>query len=530
LAIVFGDQLNRHDPVVAELDPNLDAVLMMEVAEETEHIPVHRQRTALFLSAMRHFAVELGNGGLRVRYIRLDDPANTGTLNGEARRAIADIAPSEIVCQRPGEWRVMAMVEGWTRDCGVPVEMRENSHFLVTPAEFSDWASGRRELVLEHFYRAVRKRFGILMEGDRPVGGAWNFDKENREPFRGKTSSIPRPLRFPPDDITREVLELVATRWPSGYGETESFAWPVTPADAMRALHDFLERRLAGFGQHQDAMVSGEPWMFHSLLSPALNLQLLDPRECLAGAVDAWNRGTAPLNAVEGFVRQILGWREFVRGVYWHSGPDYGTRNGLGETGRLPEFYWNAETDMNCLRESLGEVVRHGFGHHIQRLMVTGNFALISGVHPRAASDWYLGMYVDAVDWVTLPNTLGMVMHADGGVVGTKPYAASGKYIERMSNYCQKCDYDPALRIGEKACPFTTFYWDFLVRHRETFRHNRRMAMILAHVDRMTADEREAIQTRATELRQSFGIAAGPVSIAPKSSGGRSRKGRLPFD
>jgi deoxyribodipyrimidine photolyase-related protein len=504
LAVVFGDQLNALDPVITELDAKQDAVLLMEVASEAEFVPAHRQRTALFLSAMRHFAVAVSDHGLRVRYVRLDDPVNTGTFEGEVRRAVAELVPEEIVCQRPGEWRVWTLVDRWKSEFGIPVHVRENTHFLIEPADFTQWAAGRRELVLEYFYRWMRKKFSILMKGDKPEGGAWNFDKENREPFRGDPKSLPEPLRFPPDEITREVLELVERRWPSGYGELADFAWPVTAGDAKRALTDFLEQRLANFGRYQDAMVTGSPWMFHSLLSPALNLQLLDPRDCLAGAVHAWECGAAPLAAVEGFVRQILGWREFIRGVYWHAGPEYGSRNGLGETGQLPEFYWTGQTDMRCLSESVGEVVRHGYGHHIQRLMVTGNFALIAGIHPRAISDWYLGMYVDAVDWVTLPNTLGMVMHADGGVVGTKPYAASGKYIERMSDYCDTCVYDPALRVGPTACPFTTFYWDFLIRHRETFRDNRRMAMILVHVDRMSDDEKNAIREHAAELRRQF--------------------------
>lgn len=533
VVVVFGDQLNANDPVLAEIDPQRDVVLMLEVAAESEWIPVHRQRIALFLSAMRHFAVELLGRGVRVRYVRLDDPANTGTFDDEFRRAIAELAPDEVVCQRPGEWRVWAMVEGWKAEYKIPVEVRENAHFLIAPVEFAEWANGRRDLVLEYFYRWMRKKFGILMEGDKPAGGAWNFDKENREPFRGDPKSLPEPLRFPPDEITREVLELVARRWPSGYGELADFAWPVTAYDGKRALADFLERRLANFGRYQDAMVTGSPWMFHSLLSPALNLQLLDPRDCIAGAVRAWEQGTAPLAAVEGFVRQILGWREFIRGVYWHTGPEYGSRNALGETGRIPEFYWTGQTDMRCLSESIGEVVRHGYGHHIQRLMVTGNFALIAGIHPRAVSDWYLGMYVDAVDWVTLPNTLGMVMHADGGVVGTKPYAASGKYIERMSDYCENCTYDPALRVGPTACPFTTFYWDFLIRHRETFRDNRRMSMILVHVDRMGDEERDAIRQQAAELRRRYGIDANSPATTdvPKPRRRRSvRQEGLPFD
>jgi deoxyribodipyrimidine photolyase-related protein len=492
LLVLFGDQLDDRSPILDDLDAKRDVVLMMEVEAESKDPPSHPHRTILFLSAMRHFAAELEERGLNVRYVALDDPDNTQSFESEIERAAESLQPQRIRFVRPGSWRVQAVVDRiLERHDG---EMVEDPHFLLEPGEFADWAEGRKTTVLEHFYRMMRKRFEVLIEEDgSPTGGEWNFDSSNREPFGG--GDLPLPPHFEPDAITREVMELVEGG--------EGFSWPVSRAEALAVLDDFVEHRLAHFGTYQDAMVAGEPWMYHSLLSPCLNLKLLDPREVIERVVEDER---APINAVEGFVRQVLGWREFIRGVYWWQGPDYETRNALGESGSLPEFYWTGDTEMTCLRESIGQVLAHGYGHHIQRLMVTGNFALLAGVDPRAVNDWYLGMYVDAVDWVTAPNTIGMAMHADGGVVGTKPYVSTGRYIDRMSDYCRSCPYDPAKRTGDDACPFTTLYWDFLRRHRERFAQNRRMALMLKSLDRIDAEETARITARARELRGCLGV------------------------
>ncbi|UCF33548.1 MAG: cryptochrome/photolyase family protein [Phycisphaerales bacterium] len=506
LLVVFGDQLDVRSPILRSLDRTRDAVLMMEVAEEATHVPSHKQRIVLFLSAMRHFALDLARRDYRVHYIRLDDPQNTGSFAGEIERAVHALRPKRLMAVRPGEWRVFSQVQSWPGRFGVPVDIHEDPHFLLTPPEFSEWAAGRKTLVMEHFYRRMRKKLGILMESEsEPVEGRWNFDQENRKPYKS-SEPPPRPVFFKPDATTREVMSLVAGRFPTAPGRLEDFIWPVTRRQALRALRDFVDRRLPLFGHYQDAMVAGEPWMFHSLLSPALNLKLLDPREVVGAALQAYEQERAPLNCVEGFIRQIIGWREFIRGVYWHEGPDYAQRNALEQHGPLPDMYWTGKTDMVCMRSSLAQVFEHGYGHHIQRLMVTGNFALIAGIHPKEISDWYLAMYVDAVDWATLPNTLGMAMHADGGVVGTKPYVATGRYIDRMSNYCATCRYDPAVRTGEPACPFTTLYWDFLIRNRRRFQKNRRMTMILKNIDRMSKTEMKNITDHARKLRNVLGV------------------------
>lgn len=526
LCVVFGDQLDAKAHALASLDPGLDAVLMMEVAEESTHVPSHLQRTVLFLSAMRHFAETLSESGLRARYVKLDDPLNTQSLTGEVQRACTELRPQRLICTHPGEWRVLGMVGSWERLVGVGVEVMPDGHFLCTSEDFARWASGRKSLTMEYFYREQRKKTGYLMTaaGDEPEGGTWNFDKENRLPFgkAGPSPTPPRPTRFNPDAITREVIRAVASRLPNLYGSLagpEDFGWYVTREQAREALSDFVTRRLALFGPYEDAMWTGESFLYHSVLSPALNLKLLNPRECCEAAIGAYQSGKAPLRSVEAFVRQVIGWREFIRGVYWLEGPDYAGRNGLGQHGRLPAFYWTGRTDMNCMRECLGQVMGTAFGHHIQRLMVTGNFALIAGVHPKAISDWYLGMYADGVEWVTLPNTLGMVMHADGrpggppgayaGLVGTKPYAASANYIGRMSNYCDGCRYDAKKRHGENACPFNAFYWDFLIRLRERLSGNQRMGMMLRNVDRLKDGERVAITVSAAAYRRAFGISAG---------------------
>lgn len=535
LIVVLGDQLLADHPLIAEMDRERDIVLMMEVMEESRHVPSHVQRTVLFLSAMRHYVIGLAARGVRVRYVALDATGNTHSFSGELERAIQEHSPERVEVLRPGEWRVLHTLESACKRRTVPFAVREDPHFLCTPETFARWAHGRKSLVMEHFYREQRRRTGYLMNGDQPDGGEWNFDHENREAFgeSGPPRNRARPTAYEPDEVTREVIACVQRLLPDLYGTLESdraFRWPVTRGQALEALADFCQHRLPLFGRFEDAMWSGEETLYHSRLSPLLNLKLLSPRECCEAAIAEYKAGRAPLASVEAFVRQIIGWREFIRGVYWLEGPDYEKRNGLDQHGSLPEFYWTGDTDMRCMRECLGQVVRTGYGHHIQRLMITGNFALIAGVHPKAASDWYLGMFVDGVDWVTLPNALGMVMHADRreglgagdtGLVGTKPYAASANYIGRMSDYCRGCGYDPKRRVdgdGRRACPFNTFYWDFLLRTGDRLKGNRRMTMALSQARRMKDGERVEIQISAKRLRQRFGVEPGN-GIAPTSEG-----------
>jgi deoxyribodipyrimidine photolyase-related protein len=401
----------------------------------------------------------------------------------------------------PGEWRVRQALCDLADRIGVELVIRTDRGFLSSVAEFNDWAAGRKQLRLEYFYREMRRKSGVLMEGDGPIGDAWNFDKANRGSFGvDGPGLIPEPASFKPDPITRQVLALVNSRFADHPGSLDAFDWPVTTAQARRALGDFVAHRLPHFGAYQDAMWIGQPWLYHARLSAALNLHLLDPREVIDAAEQALREGHAPLNSVEGFVRQILGWREYVRGVYWRYMPEYIDRNTLNASSELPEFYWTGQTEMRCLSESIGQTLNYGYAHHIQRLMVTGLFGLLAGVDPKQMHRWYLAVYVDAVEWVELPNVLGMSQYADDGVMASKPYAASGKYISRMSNYCRQCRFDPLKSVGENACPFTTLYWDFLARHRQRLAGNGRMRMSLKNLERRDRAEVSAIRKRAQHV------------------------------
>jgi deoxyribodipyrimidine photolyase-related protein len=498
LRVILGDQLSRDIAALAGLAAG-DVVLMAEVMGECTYVPHHPQKIVLVLSAMRHFAAALAARGAKLRYVRLDDPENTQTLSGEVARAAAAVAPERIVVTEAGEWRVAREMAGWEAACGLPVEILEDDRFLASRRFFKEWAKGKTALRMEFFYREMRRAHGVLMEGDTPAGGRWNYDSENRKKLP-KGIMPPRPKRFAPDAVTREVMALVAARFEGHYGSVEAFDYPVTAKDAKAGFADFLKHRLKDFGDWQDAMAADEPFMFHALVSAPLNLGLLAPLDLCRAAEAAYRDGAAPVNAVEGFVRQILGWREFVRGIYWLHMPDYGKRNALGASRALPEFYWTGETDMRCVAAAVGQTMRHAYAHHIQRLMVTGNFALLAGLDPDQVDEWYLAVYADAYEWVEMPNTRGMALHADGGVVGSKPYAASGAYINRMSDYCGDCHYDVRDGAGERGCPFNALYWDFMARHSERFEGNPRMAMPVRNLRKMPAAKLQALRARAAWL------------------------------
>lgn len=504
LAIVLGDQLNHDSAAFEDFDREQDAVLMMEVDEEATVVPQHKTRLVLFFSAMRHFRDDLCGRGMTVRYSRLEDDGNRQSLAAEVARHAKILRPQALVMAKPGDHRVEQSILATAAGLGIPLEVREDSHFLATPAAFARFAAGRKSLVMETFYRGMRRRHAILMDGDRPLGGRWNYDTENRETF-GKQGPGPiRPPRsFAPDATTREVMAMVGRRYPDAPGALAQFDYPVQRQQAKQALDDFIDHRLARFGRYQDAMVTGEPFLYHSRLSSALNLHLLNPREVIEAACKAYEDGRAPLSSVEGFVRQILGWREYVRGIYWLKMPGYAELNALEADLPMPAFMWTGETEMNCIRQSVGQLHEHAYAHHIQRLMVLGLFAMLLGVRPYAVHQWHMSMYVDAIDWVSLPNVLGMSQYGDGGIVGSKPYAASGNYVARMSDYCSGCRYDPRQAQGERACPFTTLYWDFLGRHERKLRGNPRMGFQLRNLDRKGLDERRAIRRQARALQSS---------------------------
>ena len=502
LVLILGDQLNLDASALADFDPHQDAIWMAEVMEESTHVPSSKQRSTLFLSAMRHFAQSLLDNNWSLIYARLNDANNTGTLAGELAKAIEVHKPQQLVMTAPGEWRVLQSLRGVAKQHDLPLEVRDDTHFFSTVREFAEHAKGRKQLRQEFFYRELRQKTGILMDGKKPEGGQWNFDEDNRGSF-GKQGpgKLPAPLRFEPDEITLEVMALVKDSLPQNPGELNSFGWPVTRAQALLALDSFIQHRLPSFGLYQDAMWEGEVWLYHSHISSALNLKLLNPREVVEAAEKAYQQGLVPLPAAEGFIRQVLGWREYVRGIYWTHMPEYLARNEMQATAKLPAFYWTGKTDMACLRDAIHQTLEHGYAHHIQRLMVTGLYALLLGVAPKEVHEWYLSVYVDAVEWVELPNTLGMSQFADGGVMASKPYVASGKYIDRMSNHCKGCKFNPALATGDTACPFSTLYWDYLNRHVDTLAKNPRMLMQLKNLNRLSDDARAEIASQANLMK-----------------------------
>ena len=496
LRIVLGDQLTRGISSLRDHAAG-DVVLMMEVVEEATYVKHHKQKLVFIFSAMRHFAEELRREGITVDYVTLDDPENSGSFTSEVERAIRRHKPSHVVVTEPGEWRVLEMMKKWG------AEIRNDDRFFATPASFALWAKGRKELRMEFFYREMRRATRLLMSGDAPEGGQWNFDHDNRKSLP-KTLIPPRRQRFEPDHITREVMALVETRFASHFGNLEPFGWAVTRADALEALDHFITACLPGFGDYQDAMKQGNVFLYHSIISPYLNIGLLTAREICEAAEAAWKKGAAPLNAVEGFIRQILGWREYVRGLYWLKMPAYAETNALQAKRPLPEFFWTAETDLNCLSQAIGDTKRHAYAHHIQRLMVIGNFALLAGLAPKEVEAWYLLVYADAFEWVELPNTHGMALFADGGIMASKPYAASGAYIDRMSDYCDRCAYKPDVKLGPKACPFNYLYWDFLMRNESRLQKNLRMAMPYRTLAKMEEGRRAEIAREARAFLESL--------------------------
>ena len=502
VVLVLGDQLDPHSPALDGFDKSVDVVWMAEVDAEADYVWSTKARIAVFLAAMRHFRDALRRRGFTVDYHALGTETEPTSFASELGRAVTTLQPRKLIALEPGEWRVKEALAQAAKALDVPIEWREGGHFFCTHDEFAEHAEGRKTLRLEYFYREMRRKLDILMDGAQPVGGAWNYDVENRQSFGADgPGAVPTPKTFRPDKLTREVLTLVDTRFASHPGSLARFAWPVTPRQAAAALHDFVDIRLGLFGPFEDAMWTGLPFVYHAGLSSAINLRLLPPRVAVDAAVDALRDGRAPLQSVEGFVRQLIGWREFIRGIYWRFMPDYEHRNAFGHDAPLPPFYWTADTPMHCLRECIGQTLDLGYAHHIQRLMVIGLFAQLLGVDPHEVHRWFLAVYVDAVEWVEMPNVLGMSQFADGGLMASKPYAATGKYIQRMSNYCDDCRFDPAQRTGDRACPFTTLYWDFLMRHDALLRQNRRMGYQVRNVDRIDSAQQRTIRKQADALR-----------------------------
>ncbi len=493
LRLILGDQLSPSLSSLSDCDKAADKLLICEVWDEATYVKHHKKKIAFVFSAMRHFADSLKAQGFALSYTKLDDGENAGSFKGEVARMIAAHAITKLVVTSPGEYRLLADMQSWQDELGIEVEIRPDDRFLCSPEDFASWADGRKKLRMEYFYRDMRRRYRVLLEGDEPVGGKWNYDAENRKPPK-QGLDVPAPYCVAPDAITSEVMELVESRFSNHFGDIEPFHFGVTRQHALDALNQFIALRLPQFGDYQDAMIEGEPWMYHAHIGFYLNCGLLLPLECIEAAEQAYRDNHAPLNAVEGFIRQILGWREYIRGIYWLKMPDYAEENFFNADRDLPDFYWTGETKMNCLRQCVSETKENAYAHHIQRLMVLGNFALISGIAPAQVNDWFLSVYADAYEWVELPNVSGMVLFADGGYLASKPYAAGGSYINKMSNYCENCSYKAAQKNGPDACPFNYLYWDFLARNRNQLKSNHRMGMMYRTYDKMDEAKKQAIE------------------------------------
>ncbi|MFD0858789.1 cryptochrome/photolyase family protein [Roseovarius aquimarinus] len=488
LVLVLGDQLSKGLSALAKADKERDVVVMAEVTDETGYVPHHPKKIALILSAMRHFAQELREDGWTVDYSKLDDAENSGSIPGELLRRADAHGAREVICTRPGEWRLIGALD----DMPLDLTTLADDRFIASLDEFNDWAEGRKELRMEYFYREMRRKTGLMMKDGEPAGDKWNFDHDNRKPAQSDMLRS-APMSFTPDEITEEVLELVERRFDNNFGTLRPFNFAVTRGQALRALDHFVKYLLEGFGDYQDAMLTGEPFLNHSLLSPYINLGLLGPLEVCQRVEEAWKDGDAPINAAEGYIRQIIGWREYMRGIYFREGPDYTSRNILRHDRKLPWMYWGGETKMACMKAAIGQTRDEGYAHHIQRLMVTGNFALLAGIAPEEVHEWYLSVYVDAYEWVEAPNVIGMSQWADGGIIASKPYVSSGNYINKMSDYCDGCAYSVKQKTGEGSCPFNTLYWQFLDRHRQRFEGNHRMGMVFRTWDKMDAEKRREV-------------------------------------
>ncbi|GAA4022660.1 cryptochrome/photolyase family protein [Actimicrobium antarcticum] len=501
MVLILGDQLTLDNPALADFDPQQDVVVMIEAASEGMAVWSHKARIVLFLSAMRHFALALGERGWPFVYVKLDDPL-PGDFAVRLGAVLARHQPQAVYVAEPGEWRMQQLLEETCTTAQTTLRLIDDTHFLCSKTEFATWAKGKKELRMEFFYRVMRKKHRVLLDGDQPEGGEWNYDAENRSAFPKRTGpgTIPAPASFPPDAITREVIALVDSEFADHPGSTDQFIWPVDRAQALQALARFIDTRLIQFGTFQDAMWTDTPFGWHALLSTSLNLHLLSPAEVVAAAEAAYRAGQIPLASAEGFIRQILGWREFIRGVYWLDMPGMKQANHYDHQRPLPRFYWTGETGMACMKAAIGQTLEHGYAHHIQRLMVTGNFALLAELTPQQVCDWYLAVYVDAIEWVELPNTAGMALHALGNRFTSKPYISSGAYIKRQSNYCSGCKYDPAQRVGAQACPFTTLYWNFIDKHEATLTGNPRTALMAKNITRLSSTERADIRALAAQM------------------------------
>ena len=497
LRLILGDQLNHNHPWFNKTDENI-VYCLFEMRQETDYVKHHIQKIVGFFSAMRNFASELTKAGHEVIYYKINDEINTQSLVENLQQIILQKNIGKFEYQLPDEYRIDKQLQDYCKLLTIPYSVTDTAHFLSTRDDVKNLFEGKKQILMETFYRTMRKRYNLLMDGEKPVGGKWNYDEDNRKKWKG---TPPAPQHNLLNIDVSEVLKDIEKSDAAYFGNinAKAFTWPVSRQDALTLLDYFVKESLPYFGHFQDAMSTKENYLFHSRLSFALNIKLISPIEVVQCAIDEWqqNQSKITLPQIEGFVRQIIGWREYMRGIYWWKMPEYETMNYFNHQTKLPHYFWDADTKMNCIKHAVQNSLDNAYAHHIQRLMVTGNFALLAGIHPTELDEWYLGIYIDALQWVEITNTRGMSQFADGGIVGSKPYVSSANYIDKMSDYCGSCYYKKAVKYGDKACPFNSLYWHFYERNHHLLGNNNRIGMMYNVLHRMKPDEREKLIEQA---------------------------------
>jgi len=485
LVLILGDQLSTAISSLDNFDKKTDTIIMIEAVSEASYVPHHPKKIIFIFSAMRHFAAQLQNSGYHVNYSKLDDKENKQSISGEIIRIFKKSKFDKVIVTKPGEYRLLEEIKSLSKISGLELELREDTRFFCTLAEFKKWSESSKTHRMENFYQLMRKKHSILLDSDgKPEGGKWNYDSENRKPIK-KNPEINLPPKFTPDEITNQVIDLVREKFSKNPGKIEPFWFAVTQKQAEQAFDDFLKFKLAKFGDYEDAMITDNGFLFHSVISLYLNVGFLDPKKIINTVQKKYRQGLVPLNSAEGFIRQILGWREFVRGIYWTFMPEYATRNFFNNKKDLPEFFWTGNTDLNCMKNCIQQTLQESYAHHIQRLMIIGNFSLLAGLEPKQVAEWFLSVYSDAFEWVELPNVYGLAIYADGGLIASKPYVSSGNYIQKMSNYCDNCKYDIKEKSGKNACPFNYLYWNFLISNKEKLQKNPRNFVMYNTIGKM---------------------------------------------
>lgn len=492
LRVILNDQLSLDISSLQDVDKSKDQVLLVEDLDYYQHVKHHKQKLILLIAAQRKFAQKLEEQDFKVVYKKLTNTTKSLNIWDELDKLASQKKPKRIVITHPSEYHVLQKLIKFKSKTKIPVEILEDDSFISSIEEFKEFAKDKKNLTMEFFYRKLRQKHNVLMENGVPIGGKYNYDAQNRKPPAKNLKAI-KPYQVKLDQIVSEVIQLVQDKFKDHFGSID-FKYATSREQALRVLTKFIQEKLTKFGDYQDAMLEADPWLYHSHISMYLNIGLLNPKECILKAQDAYFDHKAPLNSVEGFIRQILGWREYVRGIYWFKMPSYAKENYFSASKKLPEFFWTGKTKLNCLAQSIKNTHDNAYAHHIQRLMVLGNFALLAGINPKYVNEWYLIVYLDAFEWVELPNVTGMILYADGGYLASKPYAASGSYINKMSDYCKNCSYKVAKKNGPNACPFNYLYWNFLINNKAKLYKNQRLRMPYATLNKMSKDKIQVIQ------------------------------------